>query len=109
MRCVAPTARIGGRVALKAPSQAKAFGLGVPKLGRKASQFKAMAFKVTLKTPDGDQEIECDGTPCCFMLRLLRPEIWCRSSSMVQYHVVKALSSFSDISLSSFRCLSCHP
>ena len=50
-------------MALKPPSQTKAFGLGVPKVGRKASQFKAMAFKITLKTPSGDEEIECDGAP----------------------------------------------
>lgn len=65
MRCVAPTARIGGRVALKAPSQTKLFGLGVPKAGRRAQQFKAMAYKITLKTPSGDEEIECDGARCC--------------------------------------------
>lgn len=50
-------------MALKPPSQTKAFGLGVPKVGRKTSQFKAMAFKITLKTPSGDEEIECDGAP----------------------------------------------
>merc|ERR1712130_873264 len=29
--------------------------------GRTTSQFKAMAFKITLKTPSGEEEIECDG------------------------------------------------
>ena len=61
MRCVAPQARIGGRVSIKAPSQTKAFGLSIPKNRRSASKFQAMAFKVTFKTPDGDKEVECDG------------------------------------------------
>ncbi len=65
MRCVAPTARIGGRVSIKAPSQTKAFGLSIPRRGRTTSQFKAMAFKITLKTPSGEEEIECDGEFCC--------------------------------------------
>jgi len=68
MRCVTPTARIGGRVCIKAPSQTKAFGLSIPKTKRSVSQFKAMAFKITLKTPSGEEEVECDGMPLlmCF-------------------------------------------
>lgn len=65
MRAVAPQARLGSKVAIKAPSQAKAFGLGVPKTRRAANQFKALAYKITLKTPSGDEEIECDGEPKC--------------------------------------------
>ena len=55
-------------MALKKPSQTKLFGLGVPKAGRRTQQFKAMAFKVTLKTPSGDEEIECDGDILCARL-----------------------------------------
>ena len=64
MRCVAPQARIGGRVSIKAPSQTKAFGLSIPKNRRSASKFQAMAYKITLKTPSGEEEIECDGESC---------------------------------------------
>ena len=65
MRVCTPTARLGGRVSIKAPSQAKVFGLGVPKTRRAATQFKALAYKITLKTPDGDKEIECGGGLLC--------------------------------------------
>lgn len=61
MRCVTPTARIGGRVCIKAPSHTKAFGLSIPKTRRSVSQFKAMAFNITLKTPSGEEVVECDG------------------------------------------------
>lgn len=62
MKCLTPSARVGGRVALRKPSQAKLFGLGAPKQSRRNSQFKAMAYKITLKTPSGEEQIECDGT-----------------------------------------------
>jgi len=57
---ITPSARLGGRrVAIKAPSAIKAFGLARSKPVRAASQFKVYAYTVTLKTPEGDQEIEC--------------------------------------------------
>lgn len=72
MRAIAPQARLGSKVSIKAPSQAKAFGLGVPKARRSAAQFKCMAFNVTLKLEDGsEQSIECDGE-----LRALYPVLW---------------------------------
>ena len=61
MRTVTPQARLGAKVSIQAPSQAKAFGLGIPRTRRAANQFKALAYKITLKTPNGDEEIECDG------------------------------------------------
>ena len=68
MSIVAPQARLGGKVSIKAPSQAKAFGLGVPKNRRSAAHFKCMAYTITLKTPDGEQTVECDGkTPVPFI------------------------------------------
>ncbi|KAL3155877.1 Ferredoxin [Trebouxia sp. C0010 RCD-2024] len=54
-----PMTRVAGRrVSIKAPSATKAF-MPAARPIRAASSFKVQAFKVTLKTPDGDQEIEC--------------------------------------------------
>lgn len=51
--------RVGGRrVSIKAPSATRAF-LPASRPIRAASAFKVQAFKVTLKTPEGEQEIEC--------------------------------------------------
>ena len=59
---IAPSARLGGRrVSIKAPSAVKAFGLARSKPVRAASQIKVYAYTITLKTPEGDQEIECGG------------------------------------------------
>lgn len=61
MKVFAPQARLGSKVSIKSPSQAKAFGLGVPKSRRSAGQFKCMAFTITLKTPEGEQTVDCAG------------------------------------------------
>ena len=60
MRALAPQARLGGKVSIKAPSQAKAFGLRARQTRCQAG-FKCVAFTVTLNTPDGEQTVECDG------------------------------------------------
>jgi len=56
----APTARLGGRrVSLKSTPNTSRIFASRPSQVRAASQFKVQAYKVTLNTPDGTQEIEC--------------------------------------------------
>ncbi|KAK9823305.1 hypothetical protein WJX72_001796 [[Myrmecia] bisecta] len=54
-----PVCRIGGRrVSLKAPSAGRVFAAR-PAPVRPAFQFQVNAYKVTLKTPSGEETIEC--------------------------------------------------
>lgn len=51
--------RVGGRrVSVKAPSATKAL-MPATRPIRARTSFQVQAFKVTLKTPEGEQEIEC--------------------------------------------------
>ena len=59
MMTTTPMARVGGRrVSIKAPSATKAL-MPATRPIRATTSFKVQAFKVTLKTPEGEQEIEC--------------------------------------------------
>lgn len=59
MMTTTPMARVGGRrVSIKAPSATKAL-MPAARPIRATTSFKVQAFKVTLKTPEGEQEIEC--------------------------------------------------
>ena len=53
-------ARVGGsRVSVRKPSAIKPFRAAGHSRVRAANTLKVQAFKVTLKTPEGEQEIEC--------------------------------------------------
>ena len=56
---VTPVARLGkGRLGYKAPSKV---GAKIVRPTRAASKFRVNAYTITLKTPSGDETVECGG------------------------------------------------
>ena len=56
---VTPVARLGrGRLGYKAPSKVAA---KMVRPSRAASRLRVNAFTITLKTPSGDETVECGG------------------------------------------------
>ena len=70
----APVARIGARRSLRAPSVNKIFGARVAP-ARAAAAMKIYAFQITLKTPDGEQQIECAGMWLTSAVRLFYRQV----------------------------------
>ena len=57
---VSPVARLGrGRLGYKAPSKV---GAKMVRPARAAHRLRVNAFTITLKTPSGDETVECSGT-----------------------------------------------
>ena len=62
VQCAAPVASLSSTRSLKAPSATKQFLVArLARPARSVSSFKVNAFKVTLKTPSGEETIEVDG------------------------------------------------
>jgi ferredoxin len=60
VQCVAPVASLSSTRPLKAPSATKQFLVArLARPARGVSSLKVNAYTVTLKTPDGEQQIEC--------------------------------------------------
>lgn len=58
----APVARLGGKK-LQAPRSTRGARLARP--SRSANRLQVQAFKVTLKTPSGEESLEVDGEDAC--------------------------------------------